>query len=610
MSVTWEVSDGPAVRWTLVGDDPDVRWVVYRDGLATGGGSGPPLSNALPLPLDTVPRPGVAGAAARADHVHELPSYRVDDLTDVSIGDYAPITYDDVFTYTPTGWTNIPIRSMADSVGSAAISAGLRSHSDFARMTRVASIHEQRSSGTGADDPVQWMDARTFRGDPMDMFLEVAEIDVGGELRQRGLRPGAAAFVPSAPHPARWATVVVGEWWMSTGYADIAVGFVNPAGDGYLAHVCDTVTEVSAYITRNDGGVQTPIAGPAPLPAGMTTEGRRFTLTHNGSTFICLLDGRLLLEVEDATHDVMSLSAAVVLLNTEFGTSTAGVREFAWGTGGSATGGQLSAHKATHATGGSDELTAADIGAASAVHGHDGADITSGVVAPDRLGSGTPSAATFLRGDSTWAAPGGGSWPDSMPLVGAGPVLPGEWLLTSDAYAPGLNTNNPPGGTTSASNNLLLLVPLVFRADVTVTAAAVRITTANAGPSAVVRVGVWEDDGGVPGTLIVDSGTASINTVGVKIMTFGSPATIPAGGAWVGVVAQGLDTAGANPTISMLASNQRSTGSIPTPQDSNTAFRPSIRSVGVSGALASNPATSIVYTAGPYVPHVYLRRSV
>lgn len=45
---------------------------------------------------------------------------------------------------------------------------------------------------------------------------------------------------------------------------------------------------------------------------------------------------------------------------------------------------------------------------APAIHDHDAADITSGVLAPARLGSGTASTNTFLRGDSEWVSiPGG-----------------------------------------------------------------------------------------------------------------------------------------------------------------------------------------------------------
>lgn len=67
------------------------------------------------------------------------------------------------------------------------------------------------------------------------------------------------------------------------------------------------------------------------------------------------------------------------------------------------------AHKTSHATGGSDALSAADIGAASATHAHSASDITSGTIDAARLGSGTASSSTYLRGDGQWATPSGGS---------------------------------------------------------------------------------------------------------------------------------------------------------------------------------------------------------
>lgn len=48
-------------------------------------------------------------------------------------------------------------------------------------------------------------------------------------------------------------------------------------------------------------------------------------------------------------------------------------------------------------------VAALQTGKANTVHTHAAADVVSGVLAPARLGTGTPSAATFLRGDGAWA---------------------------------------------------------------------------------------------------------------------------------------------------------------------------------------------------------------
>jgi hypothetical protein len=76
-----------------------------------------------------------------------------------------------------------------------------------------------------------------------------------------------------------------------------------------------------------------------------------------------------------------------------------------------------------------------------AAHTHATGDITSGTMATARLGSGTPDATTFLRGDQTWAVPSGGSDPWTyLRLSGDFPTTSGTAVdVTGLAFAPTAN---------------------------------------------------------------------------------------------------------------------------------------------------------------------------
>jgi hypothetical protein len=67
---------------------------------------------------------------------------------------------------------------------------------------------------------------------------------------------------------------------------------------------------------------------------------------------------------------------------------------------------------------------------APATHTHAAGDVTSGTVATARLGSGTASSTTFLRGDQTWAVPAGGSGTTY-------PTLSGETGVVDNSYPVG-----------------------------------------------------------------------------------------------------------------------------------------------------------------------------
>jgi hypothetical protein len=82
-------------------------------------------------------------------------------------------------------------------------------------------------------------------------------------------------------------------------------------------------------------------------------------------------------------------------------------------------------------------LAAADVGAAATSHTHAASDIVSGTIDTARLGSGTPSGATFLRGDQTWASPTASVAATTVEVnIGSTPKWTGKFTITDAAIAP------------------------------------------------------------------------------------------------------------------------------------------------------------------------------
>lgn len=144
---------------------------------------------------------------------------------------------------------------------------------------------------------------------------------------------------------------------------------------------------------------------------------------------------------------------------------------------------------------------------ATASHSHAASDVTSGTIATARLGSGTASSSTYLRGDQTWATVSGGVSDGTygqIVVTGTGAT----WNLASTA-TPTITSLTTATGTITSSTPAISVTQTWNSSGVTFVAANIAITsTASAAASKVLNASV----GGTDVFYVDKSGVSYANT--------------------------------------------------------------------------------------------------
>lgn len=212
------------------------------------------------------------------------------------------------------------------------------------------------------------------------------------------------------------------------------------------------------------------------------------------------------------------------------------------------------------------------------------------------LGTGTPSASTVLYGNGAWGAPQGIAW-------SASGWAAGDAIDLTQQVGTGSTTANA-HGSTAASDGTAVFVAFALGQPLTLDALGVEITTA-AG-AGTVRLGIYNDSGGRPGTVAIDAGTASVTSAGLKTLTF-SAVTLPVGHYYAVCVFQGIT--GTNPAYRSTAAGSQAGARAYPPATGSASVIPYWRSTdnSVTGAFGTNPALSAMAVANLTLPRIYAR---
>lgn len=181
----------------------------------------------------------------------------------------------------------------------------------------------------------------------------------------------------------------------------------------------------------------------------------------------------------------------------------------------------------------------------------------------------------------------------------------GDYVLLSQGVGTSYIAANP-ASTVSSSNNLVNYAPFRITKTIKTNELQINVTGANNGASAAVRLGLYSDSGGRPANVIADGGVSSINTTGMKVLTFTEITLVP-GCYWTAVTMQNLNTSDTNPSYAgALYSNQAAPETTPT---ASSAMYPYFYSTNITGSFANSPTIFTARSGTPKIGHVWMKIS-
>jgi hypothetical protein len=166
-------------------------------------------------------------------------------------------------------------------------------------------------------------------------------------------------------------------------------------------------------------------------------------------------------------------------------------------------------------------------------------------------------------------------------------------VTVSQNKIPGRYYGNPVASVTTfpEANNNLILTPWRFETSISIDRIAIDVTTGGTVGS-VTRLGVYADNNGIPGTLLIDAGTVDSTSTGVKELTIAL--TLAPGLYYFASASQGAPAT--QPTIRVGAPLISAGSTVAATVLANLAVVNI--SGGVTGAFVSSPAISSASTLG------------